>query len=50
LHKHVLDVFNEYGVTIMTPAYRADPPTPKIVARQDWYAAPATSEPEAGPS
>jgi len=50
LHKHVLDMFNEYGVTIMTPAYRADPPTPKLVARQDCYATPATSEPEAGPS
>jgi hypothetical protein len=28
-------------VQIMTPAYEGDPSTPKIVAREDWYAAPA---------
>ena len=26
LHRQILDVFNEYGVQIMTPAYMADPP------------------------
>jgi small-conductance mechanosensitive channel len=41
LHRRILDVFNEYGVQIMTPAYEGDPSTPKIVARDDWYAAPA---------
>jgi small-conductance mechanosensitive channel len=41
LHRNILDVFNEYGVQIMTPAYENDPRTPKVVARQDWYAAPA---------
>ena len=41
LHQHILDVFNEYGVQIMTPAYEGDPPTPKVVARQDWFAEPA---------
>jgi len=41
LHRQILDVFNEYGVQIMTPAYRADPPTPKLVPREQWYAAPA---------
>jgi small-conductance mechanosensitive channel len=41
LHRHVLDVFNEYGVQIMTPAYESDPQTPKVVARDQWYAAPA---------
>jgi small-conductance mechanosensitive channel len=41
LHRHVQDVFNEYGVQIMTPAYENDPHTPKVVARQDWYASPA---------
>ena len=33
LHRNILDVFNEYGVQIMTPAYRADPPEPKLVPK-----------------
>jgi small-conductance mechanosensitive channel len=41
LHRNILDVFNEYGVQIMTPAYERDPLEPKIVRREDWYAAPA---------
>jgi small-conductance mechanosensitive channel len=41
LHRNILDVFNEYGVQIMTPAYEGDPPEPKVVAPKDWYAAPA---------
>jgi small-conductance mechanosensitive channel len=41
LHRNILDVFNEYGVQIMTPAYEGDPAEPKVVARKDWYAAPA---------
>ena len=43
LHRNILDVFNEYGVQIMTPAYEGDPPEPKIVPRKDWYATPAVS-------
>ena len=43
LHRNILDVFNEYGVAIMTPAYVADPPEPKLVTQDKWYAAPATS-------
>jgi len=41
LHRHILDVFNEYGVQIMTPAYEGDPEVPKVVARKDWFMAPA---------
>ena len=41
MHRHILDVFNEHGVQIMTPAYEGDPPEPKIVRRDDRYAAPA---------
>jgi hypothetical protein len=41
LHRNILDVFNEYGVQIMTPAYRGDPAEPKIVPKEQWYAAPA---------
>jgi small-conductance mechanosensitive channel len=45
LHRNVLDQFNEYGVQIMTPEYQRDPPEPKIVPRDQWYAAPAAMEP-----
>lgn len=41
LHRQVLDVFNEFGVAIMTPAYVADPELPKVVPMDQWYAAPA---------
>ncbi len=41
LHRNVLDVFNEYGIQIMTPAYRADPEVPKLVAKDGWFSAPA---------
>ena len=48
LHRNVLDVFNEYGVQIMTPAYEGDPEVPKVVPRARWFEAPATpGEPEA---
>jgi small-conductance mechanosensitive channel len=41
LHRNILDVFNEYGVQIMTPAYEGDPEQPKLVSKEQWYAAPA---------
>jgi len=41
LHRSIQDVFNEYGVQIMTPAYEADTPQPKVVPKEQWYAAPA---------
>jgi small-conductance mechanosensitive channel len=41
LRRNILDVFNEYGVQIMTPAYEGDPEKAKIVPREQWYAAPA---------
>ena len=41
LHQHILDVFNEHGVQIMTPAYISDPPEAKIVPRNKWYDPPA---------
>ena len=41
LHRSILDLFNEYEVAIMTPSYIADPPDPKLVPKQQWYAAPA---------
>jgi small-conductance mechanosensitive channel len=41
LHRNILDVFNEYGVQIMTPAYRDDPEVPKVVPKEQWFSAPA---------
>jgi hypothetical protein len=41
LHRNILDLFNEHGVQIMTPAYEGDPSVPKVVVRKDWYAPPA---------
>ena len=41
LRRNILDLFNEYGVAIMTPSYRADPPEPKVVPKNEWYQAPA---------
>jgi len=51
LHQNILDVFNEYGVAIMTPAYVGDPPALKVVPKEQWYAAPAAApggEPQPG--
>ena len=41
LHQNIQDVFNEYGVQIMTPAYRSDPPEPKVVPKEQWFSSPA---------
>jgi small-conductance mechanosensitive channel len=43
LHRNILDVFNEHGVQIMTPAYEGDPAQPKIVPKEQWFAASATA-------
>jgi len=41
LQASIQDVFNEYGVQIMSPNYVLDPAAPKVVAKNDWFAAPA---------
>ena len=41
LHRSILDVFNEYGVQIMTPAYEGDPSQPKVVPQEQWFPEPA---------
>jgi small-conductance mechanosensitive channel len=41
MHQNILDVFNEHGVQIMTPAYEGDPEKPKVVPKDQWYQAPA---------
>jgi small-conductance mechanosensitive channel len=48
LHRNIQDVFNEYGVQIMTPSYMADTPEPKLVPKEGWYAPPA-KPPSSGP-
>jgi hypothetical protein len=41
LHANVQDVFNEYGVQIMSPHYLGDPTSPKVVPKTRWHPAPA---------
>ena len=41
LHQNIIDVFNEYGVQIMSPNYIADRAEPTIVAKEHWYAPPS---------
>jgi small-conductance mechanosensitive channel len=49
LHRNILDVFNEYGVQIMTPAYVQDPEVPKLVPKEQWFLAPGAEVPAAVP-
>ena len=41
LNAAIQDVFNEYGVQIMSPHYESDPPDLKLVPPDKWYPAPA---------
>ena len=36
LHANVQDAFNQAGVQIMSPHYRGDPASPKVVPPKDW--------------
>jgi small-conductance mechanosensitive channel len=47
LHRNILDQFNEHGVQIMTPAYQDDPETPKLVAKEHWFATPGAGDAKA---
>ena len=44
LHANIQDVFNEYGVQIMSPHYLGDPRDAKVVPKENWHAAPAKPE------
>jgi len=44
LHGNIQDVFNEYGVQIMSPHYLGDPRDAKVVPKENWHAAPAKQE------
>jgi small-conductance mechanosensitive channel len=41
LHANIQDMFNEYGVQIMSPQYFEDPKVPKVIPPAQWYPAPA---------
>jgi small-conductance mechanosensitive channel len=43
LNASIQDVFNRYGVQIMSPHYYIDPEKPKVVPESDWHAAPAVA-------
>jgi small-conductance mechanosensitive channel len=49
LHRNILDVFNEYNVQIMTPAYEGDPEQAKVVPKEQWFATPA-KPPDSAPT
>ncbi|MFJ4153683.1 mechanosensitive ion channel family protein [Pseudomonas sp. NPDC089752] len=44
LHANIQDVFNEYGVQIMSPHYLGDPAQEKWVPQDKWYTAPAKGQ------
>ena len=46
LHRNIQDVFNEYGVQIMSPHYVADPAEKVWVPKENWHEAPAKRESE----
>ena len=47
LHGHIQDVFNQFGVQIMSPNYEADPADKKFVPKDQWFQAPARPAVEA---
>jgi small-conductance mechanosensitive channel len=42
LHANIQDLFNEYGVQIMSPNYMIEPSKPKVVPKERWFAEPAS--------
>lgn len=47
LHSNIQDVFNEFNVQIMSPNFVLQPESSVMVAKEDWYTAPA-APPESG--
>lgn len=41
LHQNILDVFNEYGVQIMSPHFEGPSPQLLVVPKEKWFEAPA---------
>jgi small-conductance mechanosensitive channel len=46
LHANLQDLFNEYGVQIMSPHFEGPPDYKVYVPKEKWYEAPATPEAE----
>jgi small-conductance mechanosensitive channel len=46
LHRNIQDVFNAYGVQIMSPHYRSDPAEKVWVPKDKWYEPPAKKDEE----
>jgi small-conductance mechanosensitive channel len=44
LHGKIQDIFNTYGVQIMSPQYYEQPPEPLIVPKDKWFTAPAKEQ------
>ncbi|QSA97781.1 mechanosensitive ion channel family protein [Methylococcus sp. EFPC2] len=44
LHGQIQDIFNEYGVQIMSPNFELQPDQPVLSPKQTWYASPARRE------
>jgi len=44
LHGNVQDVFNEYGVQILSPHFLNQPAQPVVVDKRKWFAAPASPD------
>jgi small-conductance mechanosensitive channel len=49
LHANIQDVFNTFGVQIMSPQYIADPAHPKTVPPHAWTPSPARPDTPAAP-
>ena len=47
LHAHIQDLFNEYGVQIMSPHFEDDKDRPVVVPRERWFDPPAR-DPDGG--
>lgn len=43
LHSSIIDVFNEFGVQIMSPNFVIQPKAAVVVPQEAWYAAPAVA-------
>lgn len=46
LNGHIQDVFNPFGIQIMSPNFISQPEQPVIVTRPNWFAPPAEEKQE----
>lgn len=46
MNRNIQDCFNEYGVQIMSPHYRGDPASAKVVPKDKWFEPPAQQSKE----